>query len=152
MDTLLHLNDVVSFTLNSAVEYLTSHGIAQYNMFLGPPQVLDGTSSEDPSTSTSIPEADRITQGRSGDSLTPQELPSVVSILYMLRRGSHEEMALAVTHLLAMCGHGSGVGSAKALGQKQQDAINDLRSAGGLQTLVSAIGRCSDWPSLELQV
>jgi hypothetical protein len=138
LDTLLHLNDAVSFTLNSAMEFLTAHGITHYNLLSA--------------AAVAVPEApvDGSRQERR-ESLTPQELPSVVSILYMLRRGSHEEMALAVAHLLTMTMGGHEVGGG-AGGQRQQDAINDMRSAGGLQTLVSAIGRCSDWPDVELQI
>ena len=56
-------------------------------------------------------------------------------------------MARAVSQLLLMCGHGI-----TSPVQSPLDAINDMRSAGGLQTLVSALGRCSDWPDVELQV
>jgi hypothetical protein len=32
------------------------------------------------------------------------------------------------------------------------DILNDIRSAGGLQTLVSALSRCNEWPDVELKI
>jgi hypothetical protein len=78
--------------------------------------------------------------------------------MYRLRRGSRSEVLSAVQLLLKMCtptipdwkiGFDD---SYRFTTNVPLDTLNDIRSGGGLQTLVSALPRCAEWPDVEIQV
>ena len=70
---------------------------------------------------------------------------SLVSIMYMLRRGTKDEVMLSVRQILQLCNFNNESVSAIR-------PITDIRVAGGLQTLISTLHRCTAWPDVELQI
>ena len=86
----------------------------------------------------------------------PPAHPSPVSIMYMLRRGTKEEVLISVGQILSICDINV---QDKAMFFRvdttpvaTRPSLNDIRVAGGLQTLVSTLLRCPEWPEVELQI
>lgn len=69
--------------------------------------------------------------------------PSMASVMYMLRRmGDRKQTLSAVEHLVCrLC----------AL-NLSASTVTEMREAGALPTLLSALSRCTDWPDVELQI
>jgi hypothetical protein len=133
---LLELNHSVAFILDFAKDYLAS---------------FKPERSPSRAPLESIASVAEDGRRRTESAVLPHELPSVVSIMYMLRRGSRAEVSSAVSQLLMMCDLGES-NSDKSRKSDVADILNDIRSAGGLQTLVSALSRCNEWPDVELKI
>jgi len=78
--------------------------------------------------------------------------PSLVSIMYMLRRGTKEEVLGSVSQILLKCNLEENECFSPSRSPTATKSINDIRVAGGLQTLVSTLHRCVNWPDVELQI
>lgn len=123
--TLLELNDTITETLLEVVELEEIVGENDRNTSLTPSLIS--------------------TVNGSGQ-------PSLVSIMYMLRRGTKEEVMDSVAQILSICDLERSELFNPNRYAVATKPINDIRVAGGLQTLVSTLHRCLSWPDVELQI
>ena len=82
------------------------------------------------------------------------DFPTMVTIMYMLRRGNRMETLTAVKQLTMLCcGAESYVDIATKVVIKAS-TMREMRAAGALQTLMTALVRCAalDWSEVEMQI
>lgn len=82
------------------------------------------------------------------------DFPTMVTIMYMLRRGNRMETLTAVKQLTMLCcGAESYVDIATKVVVKAT-TMKEMRAAGALQTLMTALVRCValDWSEVEMQI
>ena len=82
------------------------------------------------------------------------DFPTMVTIMYMLRRGNRMETLTAVKQLTMLCcGAESYVDTATKVVVKAT-TMKEMRAAGALQTLMTALVRCValDWSEVEMQI
>ena len=80
--------------------------------------------------------------------------PTMVTIMYMLRRGNRMETLTAVKQLTMLCcGAESYVDIATEVAIKAV-AMKEMRTAGALPNILSALTRCVDldWPEVEMLI
>ena len=153
---LLELNDSVSTVLSKAtmVPKLRHGGI-------DPPTHPSTDSSRSMNSTYDGINSNSNSSSRSHTIVDDYRHPPVASFVYMLRRGTKTEISGAVRQLSLMCpginnndrlvctGTGSGSGSSSGT-----SVLMEMRAAGTLQALLSALGRCitNDWTDVELQI
>ena len=82
------------------------------------------------------------------------DFPTMVTIMYMLRRGNRMETLTAVKQLTMLCcGAESYVDTATKVVIKPS-AMKEMWAAGALQNILSALTRCADldWPEVEMLI
>ena len=147
---LLELNDSVSTVLSktSMVPKLRHGGL----------DPLNNASSDSSRSMMSTYEGinSNSSSSRSQTAADDYRNPPVASFVYMLRRGTKAEISGAVRQLSLMC---PGINNKDRMmctgnGSGGTSVLNEMRAAGTLQALLSALGRCisNDWTDVELQI
>lgn len=147
--------------LKRAIEFVPSNDVAQMQMFIElndrvaealirTDQILLPTYQPHSTGSTTVSESGprihsdaALTPGSSFTRVSP--CVTMASIISSLRRGDRLECLRAAGQLVNLCASG---------GERRTNALRDMRSAGALPILLSAIARSieSQWPDTEIQI
>ena len=155
---LLELNDSVSTVLSktSMVPKLRDGG-------LEPPNNASSDSSRTMTSCYDDYNNNNSGSPRSSAVVDDYRNPPVASFVYMLRRGTKNEISTAVRQLSLMCPginntekgmiHSGGSGGSSST-TSSTSVLMEMRAAGTLQALLSALARCitNDWTDVELQI
>ena len=154
---LLELNDSVSTVLSKAimVPKLRQGGI-------DPPTHPSNDSSRSMNSTYDGINNNSNSSSRSHTIVDDYRHPPVASFVYMLRRGTKTEISGAVRQLSLMCPGinnndrmiCTGTGTDSGSSSSGTSVLMEMRAAGTLQALLSALGRCitNDWTDVELQI